>query len=174
MRKLTTDELSIARTAGSRRNPISVLVDNVRSLYNVGSIFRTCDAAGVTKLYLTGFTPYPPRKELEKTALGAIESVPWEYHHDALPLIAQLKSEGFKVVAVEQTEGARNYDSIGASELPVCLVVGHEITGVSSEVLNACDFAVQIPMYGVKHSLNVAVACGIAVYGAVGGMKKSE
>ncbi len=146
---------------------MSVLLDNVRSLYNVGSIFRTCDAAGVAHLYLTGFTPHPPRKELEKTALGAIENVPWEHHADPLSVIARLKKEGTTIVAVEQAEHARRYDDIRAAEFPICLVVGHEITGVSQPVLDACDFAVEIPMYGVKHSLNVAGACGIAVYGAI-------
>lgn len=140
-----------------------MLAHNVRSLWNVGSFFRTCDAFGVEKLYLTGYTGHPPRKEITKTAIGAEEFVPWEHHEDPLPVFEHLKKEGWRLVALELTPQALPLQSfVPASQ--VCLVVGHELTGVPDELLSRCDAVVQIPMLGKKESLNVAVAAGIALY----------
>ncbi len=149
------------------RHPIIVMLDNVRSLYNVGSVFRTCDAARVEKLILTGYTPHPPRKEIAKTALGAIESVPWEYHNDPLIAAMELKQQGVKIAVLEQTDGSIPYYALKPNDFPLCIIAGNEISGVRRELVEIADIAFEIPMYGVKHSLNVAVACGIAVFGAV-------
>jgi len=169
MRKLTHDELKSNRftpdelqTAG--RMPVVVLVDNVRSLYNIGSIFRTSDAVRVQKLYLTGFTPHPPRKEIEKTALGATKTVPWEYFKNQSDAIAAIKQEGFRICLLEQTTGSIPHTSLTKEHLPLCLVIGNEITGISREIIDTADMAIEIPMHGLKQSLNVAVAYGIAIY----------
>ena len=169
MRKLTPLEIERKRHTLEElkvieRHPIYVVLDNIRSVYNVGSIFRTSDAALITKLYLCGYTPHPPRKDIEKTALGAIESVPWEYRENAGEVIKELKSEDVQIVALEITDESIPYYSFKPQKFPVCLVVGNEITGISEDVLSLCDVSVEIPQFGYKHSLNVAVAYGIAVF----------
>ncbi|MDQ1267043.1 MAG: rRNA (guanosine2251-2-O)-methyltransferase, partial [Bacteroidota bacterium] len=148
-------------------HPVSLMLHRVRSLYNVGSIFRTSDSALVKDLVLCEFTPHPPRKEIEKTALGAVDSVPWRYFKKTEDAIGTLKSEGNKIIAVEITDKKRRYDSLKIEEFPLCLVLGNELTGLDDEVLNLCDDAIEIPMHGVKHSLNVSVAAGIVVFEAV-------
>ncbi len=145
------------------RRPVRVLLDNIRSLYNVGSIFRTSDAAGVEKIYLCGITGQPPRAEIHKAALGAEASVPWEYFENPIPVLKKLKSEGYKIVVLEHTDLRQQYHRVDF-EFPLCLVIGHEITGVSDEVVELADAAIEIPMFGVKQSLNVSVAYGIAIY----------
>ena len=154
------------------RHPIIVLLDNVRSLYNVGSVFRTCDAARVERLILTGYTPHPPRKEIAKTALGAIESVPWEYRADPLEAVPTLRSKGVTIAALEQTDSATPYNALSIGQFPLCIIAGNEISGVRKELVEIADLTLEIPMYGVKHSLNVAVACGIAVFSALQIVKK--
>lgn len=149
------------------RHPLSVMLTNVRSLYNVGSIFRSCDAARVEELILCGFTPHPPRKEIEKTALGATETVPWQYFAQASDAIAYLKAKQYKVFAVEIATNARSYDELSSADFPCCLVLGNELTGIDDDIIRLCDGCVEIPMYGVKHSLNVAVAAGIMIFEAV-------
>jgi 23S rRNA (guanosine2251-2'-O)-methyltransferase len=171
-RKLRHDELLHQRLTSEQaqahpRHPISLLLHNIRSLYNVGSIFRTSDAGLVAKLYLCGYTPHPPRKEIEKTALGAVDTVPWEYFADTKQAVKRLQSEGVKIFAVEMTSESRSVYSLRDSDFPMCLILGNEITGVDDDVLEMCDGAVDIPMYGVKHSLNVSVAAGIALFEAV-------
>jgi tRNA G18 (ribose-2'-O)-methylase SpoU len=171
-RKLTHDEISKNRINAHEihskmRNPIYVLADNIRSLYNVGSLFRSADGALVKKLYLTGYTPHPPRKEIEKTALGATLTVPWEYFRDPLDAIAELHDQKVSVCVVEHTNRSIPYYQIQPSEFPICLVVGNEITGVSKEIIEAADMAIEIPMFGTKQSLNVSVAFGIVLYEAV-------
>lgn len=169
MRKLTAIEiekkrLTLEELRAVERHPIYVLLDNIRSVYNVGSIFRTSDAVLIKKLYLTGYTPHPPRKDIEKTALGAIESVPWEYHKDPIEVIRLLKKENVKIVALEITDSSIPYYEMKPEHFPICLVIGNEIVGISDEVLSMCDMSIEIPQFGIKHSLNVAVAYGIAVY----------
>jgi tRNA G18 (ribose-2'-O)-methylase SpoU len=169
MRKLTHAEISIKRLSveqveNASRAPLIVLVDNVRSLYNVGSIFRTSDGAMIEKLILAGFTPYPPRKEIEKTALGSTKSVPWEYTKHPTETIQKLKECGYKICCLELTDKSIHYNDIKKADFPICLVIGNEINGVSKEVIELCDLAIEIPMYGIKQSLNVAVAYGIAVF----------
>lgn len=166
MRKLTHDEISRSRSVASPPSPVplTAILDNIRSLYNVGSMFRTADGAGIQKLVLAGFTPVPPRREIEKTALGATATVPWEYVQDPLEAITALKASGTTVLALEHTDVSRPYTNVSVAEFPLCIVLGNELTGVSNRVLAECDGALEIPMVGVKHSLNVAVAYGIAVY----------
>jgi len=168
MRKLTHAEISRNRIApgesgSADRIPVVALADNIRSLYNVGSIFRTSDGVMIEKLILTGFTPHPPRKEIEKTALGSTRSVPWEYIKDPLEAIAALKQSGRHICCLELTDQSIPYTEVRKEKFPLCLVIGNEITGVSNNVIDACDFSVDIPMSGTKQSFNVAVAYGIAV-----------
>ena len=169
MRKLTHQEISEHRFKPEQlkemeRLPIYVLLDNIRSLYNVGSIFRTSDGARIQKLFLTGYTPFPPRKEIDKTALGATHTVPWEYHKDSLVPIMQLKEQGIRICTLEHTDRSIPYHSLSKSDFPLCIIVGNEITGVRKEIVSATDFAVDIPMFGMKQSLNAAVAYGISVF----------
>ncbi len=145
------------------RTPVYGLLDNIRSLWNVGSIFRTADAVLARKLYLCGMTGKPPRKEISKTALGAEEAVPWEYIADPVKAVLLLRDMGVSVVALEHADRSAAYDAF-EYRFPVCIVVGHEITGVSREVISASDAAVEIPMMGTKESLNVSTAFGVAMY----------
>ena len=172
MKKLTHSEILNERLRPEdahnvERHPVSLMLDNVRSLYNVGSIFRTCDSALASELILCGFTPHPPRKEIEKTALGAVETVPWTYKRSSHEAVNELKSRNIKVIAVEITGKKRPYDTFSADEYPMCLVLGNELTGLDNSLLNLCDDAVEIPMFGAKHSLNVSVAAGIVLFEAV-------
>jgi tRNA G18 (ribose-2'-O)-methylase SpoU len=169
MRKLTHSEIRQQRKDLSNlnsftRNPIYCLCENIRSIYNVGAIFRTSDGAFIEKIFLTGYTPHPPRKEIEKIALGATLSVPWEYRRNSLEVINELKSKNVKICALEITDEKKLIYDITKNDFPLCLIIGNEITGVSKELLNLADIAVELPMFGIKHSLNVAVAYGIAVY----------
>ena len=142
---------------------IVLLVHNIRSLWNVGSLFRTADAFAVEKIYLTGYTAVPPRREISKTALGAEEWIPWEKHDDQLTVIRTLKEDGYRIVALEQTAEAVDLKEY-QPPARFCLVLGHEVLGVSKALLEAADDIVMIPMHGQKESLNVAVAAGIALY----------
>jgi tRNA G18 (ribose-2'-O)-methylase SpoU len=145
------------------KKDIYVLLNNIRSLHNVGSIFRTSDGAGVKKIFLTGQTGYPPREEISKTALGAEECVPWEYYIDPVDCVKKLKKKGIRIVALEVAKNSIDYKKYKPS-YPICLVVGHEISGVSEDLLSFCDDVIEIPMRGKKESLNVSVAFGIGIY----------
>jgi 23S rRNA (guanosine2251-2'-O)-methyltransferase len=143
--------------------PVAVLLDNVRSMYNVGSFFRTGDAAGIEKLYLGGITAFPPKKEVTKTALGADERLPWRHEWDAVPILEELRARQYEIAAIETSLHAVDlFDWQPA--FPVCLVFGHEVDGIQQHILERCDTHVRIPMLGVKHSLNVATAGGVAIY----------
>lgn len=145
------------------RRSIRLLAHNIRSLWNVGAFFRTCDALGVEHLYLTGYTPHPPRKEITKTAIGAEQWVPWEHSRDPLPIIELLKKDGWQIVSLELSPTAIDLSAF-VPDQRVCLIVGHELTGVPEDILLQSDAIVQIPMLGKKESLNVSVATGIALY----------
>ena len=170
--EILVERLSIEEATTIERHPVSVLLSNIRSLYNVGSMFRTCDAALVQELILCGYTPHPPREEIEKTALGAVDTVPWKYHKKEENAILELKEKGIKVIALEITDKKKNYDELIYQDFPLCIVLGNEISGIDNNVLDLCDNAIEIPMYGVKHSLNVSVAGGIAIFEAVRIWKK--
>ena len=168
MRKLSYQEITEQRLSGEQlaraeRFPLYTLLDSLRSLHNVGSIFRTSDAVRLTRLFLTGITGCPPRREIDKTALGAVETVPWEYHEDAVPLIKRLKSEGIKIVVLEHTSQSQSYQDF-FPEFPICLVVGNEVFGAQEKIVELADGAIEIPMYGSKQSLNVTIAHGIVIY----------
>ncbi|MGH2574541.1 MAG: RNA methyltransferase [Ignavibacteria bacterium] len=169
MRKLSHEEVGKKRipleyARKLKRNPIYVLCDNIRSIYNVGSIFRTSDAAFIEKLYLTGFTPCPPRPEIEKVALGSTKSVPWEHFAKPLTAVSKLKNRGVKIACLEITDSSRRYYELSNTDFPLCLILGNELTGVSNELIEASDLSIEIPQFGYKHSMNVSVAYGIAVF----------
>jgi tRNA G18 (ribose-2'-O)-methylase SpoU len=157
-----------ATAAGARYQnmgslPVSILLDNVRSLYNVGSFFRTADAAGIERLYLCGITGRPPKSGITKTALGAEDSVPWEHAWEAVPLLESVRERGHEIAAIETSVHAVDLFD-WRPRFPVCVVFGHEVDGVQPAVSALCDTHVRIPMLGAKHSLNVATAGGVVVY----------
>jgi 23S rRNA (guanosine2251-2'-O)-methyltransferase len=142
---------------------VVIIAHNIRSLWNVGALFRSADAFGVSHIHLTGYTAQPPRKEISKTALGAEEWIPWSYDKDPFEIIERRRKDGFLIAALELTEKSDKLWSVDP-KAPVCLVLGHEVLGVSPELLAVCDKALHIPMQGKKSSLNVSVACGVALY----------
>ena len=147
----------------SNRLPSFALLDNIRSVWNVGSMFRTADAVGLGGLFLTGMTATPPRKDIEKTALGATLTVPWDYWQDSAEAARNIKDQGIALVALEQTSRSVDWQEF-SFPFPHCFIVGHEVSGVRSEILDLADHAVEIPMAGTKQSLNVAVSFGILAY----------
>jgi 23S rRNA (guanosine2251-2'-O)-methyltransferase len=146
-----------------RSLPVSVLLDNVRSMYNVGAFFRTGDAAAIARLYLCGITGHPPKNAIAKTALGAEETVPWEHAWEAAPLLRTLRDTGHELAAIETSSHAVDLFD-WAPRFPVCVVFGHEVDGIQPEISALCDTHVRIPMLGAKHSLNVATAGGVVIY----------
>lgn len=143
--------------------PVTILLDNVRSMYNVGSFFRTGDAARIEKLCLCGITSYPPKHAISKTALGAEETVRWQHSWEPVPLLRGMREGGYEIAAVETTVHAVDLFD-WAPRFPVCVVFGHEVDGIRPEVSELCDTHVRIPMLGAKHSLNVATAGGVVIY----------
>jgi len=168
MKKLKLEELnrlSVAEFKTAKKIPVCILLDNVRSLNNVGSAFRTADAFSVEKLVLAGITGTPPHREIEKTAIGATASVAWSYQEDAAKAAATLKAEGWRIVVVEQTSESIPLQTFSAEPTEkLCLVFGNEINGVSDSVMEVADVAVEIPQSGTKHSLNISVCVGIVVW----------
>ncbi len=165
--KLRGDEmnrLSPEAFRSAEKFPIYVLLQNIRSMWNVGAIFRTCDATRIQKVIITGYTATPPRKEIDKTALGATEWVAWEYVQNPLEAISRLKSQGVTIAALELTTHSTPYDSLSQKHFPICLIVGNEVSGIDDDVLARCDLSLEIPQYGVKHSLNAAVSVGVALF----------
>ena len=168
MRKLTMDELgrkTVEQFKGSLKMPVTVILDNVRSMNNVGSIFRTADAFLVEKIVLCGYTPQPPHRDIQKTALGATETVSWEYSASALESVNKLKELGYRVFAVEQAEKSITLDVFSTGNLDrVGLIFGNEVQGVDQGLIELCDGCVEIPQLGMKHSLNISVAAGIVLW----------
>lgn len=165
MRKLTHEEI-VARQVGGLnkpRLPFYVILNNIRSLHNVGAIFRTADGVGVEKIWLCGITGYPPQGGIAKTALGAQDHVPWEYREDPVALAEEFKEQGYQIVLLEQTAGSVSHD-VFIPRAPVCLIIGNEVNGVSEHLVSLCDAAIEIEMAGIKNSLNVAIAFGVAAY----------
>jgi len=144
------------------KRQIILLAHNIRSLWNVGSFFRTCDCFGVEKLILTGYTATPPRREISKTAIGAEEWIPWEYHEDPKDAILDLSKDGYRIVALEQDKRSVDLSTYKPQD-KLCLILGHEVLGVSKELLVLSDDIIHIPMHGKKESLNVSVAAGVAL-----------
>ena len=168
MRKLRTIEMhrmTVKEFKEARKLPLIVVLDNVRSLHNVGSVFRSCDAFRIEAVYLCGITAQPPSAEIHKTALGAEDSVDWFYFADATEAIAQLHSSGVTIYSVEQTEGAIALQDIKVKQGErYAVVLGNEVKGVQQNVVDLCDGCIEIPQFGTKHSLNVSVAAGIVVW----------
>ncbi len=154
---------SIEQVRAMERTPFFVVLDNIRSIYNVGAMFRTCDAVMAEKIFLCGITGHPPRKDIDKVALGAVDVVPWEYTPTVSETLVKLKENGVKICALELTKESVHYRR-AEYPFPVALVVGNEVTGISDEVLPFVDFAIDLPMLGRANSLNVATAFGIAAY----------
>jgi 23S rRNA (guanosine2251-2'-O)-methyltransferase len=171
-RKLSMDELGrIAPEAyaASARRPLVVVLDDVRSRHNVGAIFRSADSFGIERMVLCGFTPLPPHREIEKTALGATSSVPWSHEPSIGSAIRALHQEGYRVLAVEQTLHAVPLQELGTGpDERIALVLGNELSGVSDEAVAACDGCLVIPQAGSKHSLNVSVCAGVALWWLAG------
>lgn len=174
MRKLSVLEMnrmSVAEFKSSDKTPLAVVLDNVRSMYNVGSVFRTADAFRIETIYLCGITSCPPHAEIHKTALGAEESVDWKYFHDTADAVNELKANGYAVMAVEQAEGSiplqdlgSRLNGLGNSGGKLAVVLGNEVKGVRQDVVDMCDACIEIPQYGTKHSLNVSTAAGIVIW----------
>ncbi len=168
MRKLENSELerkSISDFKLASKTPISIILDDIRSLHNIGSVFRTSDAFLIEKIYLCGISAVPPNKEIHKTALGATETVAWEYHKNILEVIENLKSSSTLVYAIEQVENAMFLDDFQPiKDAKYALVFGNEVYGVSQEAIKLCDGCIEIPQLGTKHSLNISVSAGIVVW----------
>lgn len=159
------DRLSVSQFKESKKAPVVIVLDNIRSQHNIGSIFRTADAFRIECIHLCGITATPPNREIQKTALGATESVEWKYFPSTLESIKELQSGGYEIVAIEQAEGSisikdfepNRYKNIG-------IIFGNEINGVDDEIMDLIDHCIEIPQYGTKHSLNVSVAAGITIW----------
>ena len=174
MRKLGMDELgrkSVSEFRGSEKMPVVVVLDNIRSMHNVGSVFRTGDAFLIEGIYLCGYTPQPPHRDIHKTALGATETIEWKYFDSTAAAVVALREAGYTVFAVEQTEGSISLEDIcsrrgreGGEPGPLAVVFGNEVDGVGAEALALCDGAIEIPQWGMKHSLNISVAAGIVLW----------
>jgi 23S rRNA (guanosine2251-2'-O)-methyltransferase len=168
MRKRLNEELgrkSVDQFRNSDKSPFSIILDNVRSHNNIGSVFRTADAFLVEKILLCGITAVPPHRDIQKTALGATESVLWRHYENTVEAVNELKEEGYDIIAIEQVE-----DSIELQDFKIekgrkyALVFGHEIDGVAQDVVNLCDHYIEIPQFGTKHSFNIAVSAGIVLW----------
>jgi tRNA G18 (ribose-2'-O)-methylase SpoU len=167
-RKLRNEELgrlSVERFRESQKTPLYIILDDIRSLLNIGSIFRTADCYRVAKIYLCGITARPPHRDIRKTALGATDSVEWEYHDDVVELVQELQGQGVKVASIEQAENSTLlHDFQPSAPQGLAIVLGNEVNGVSQAVVDLSDYVVELEHYGTKHSLNVAVCTGIVVY----------
>ena len=168
MRKLENSELerkSVSAFKEAEKTPIIIILDDIRSLNNIGSVFRTSDAFLVEKIYLCGITAIPPNKEIHKTALGATETVSWEYHNDILEVISNLKKESVAVFAIEQVQNSTFLQDFKTEkDKKYALVFGNEVYGVNQKAIEICDGTIEIPQLGTKHSLNIAVSAGIVVW----------
>ncbi len=168
MRKLRNEELdrlTVEELDKTSKNPFVIVLDNIRSMHNVGSAFRTADAFLCEKIMLCGITAQPPHREIHKTALGATESVDWEYHENSLEAINELKAQGYKIVSIEQAEGSISLEKFQLkSDEKLALIFGNEVKGVSQALVDKSDDVIEIPQFGTKHSLNVSVSIGVVIW----------
>ena len=168
MRKLSMEELerkSVEEFKKSEKFPIIAVLENIRSAYNVGSVFRTADAFLIEAIYIIGYSAKPPHKEIKKTALGAEETVPWKYFKTSSEAIADLKDQGLRIFAVEQTENSLKLQDIAfEQEEKIAVVFGNEVTGIEQSTIHLCDGCIEIPQLGMKHSLNIATAAGVVFW----------
>lgn len=178
MRKLKIselDRLSVEEFKETKKTPLIVVLDNIRSLNNIGSVFRTSDAFLIEKIYLCGITATPPHKDIHKTALGSTETVAWEYAENTIDLIEKLKSENVIVASIEQAENATMLNDFQPQpNQTYALVFGNEVKGVSQKVVSASNLILEIPQFGTKHSLNISVSCGVVVWDVFAKMKAAE
>lgn len=166
------DELnrkSVDDYKNANKKPIIVLLDNIRSMHNVGSVFRTSDAFLIEAICLCGYTPQPPHRDINKTALGATETVDWLYFEQTVDAVAELKNKGYTVYAIEQVETSINLEKFAATDKKIAVVFGNEVDGVDDAVLRLVDGFIEIPQLGMKHSLNISVAAGIVLWQLVWG-----
>jgi tRNA G18 (ribose-2'-O)-methylase SpoU len=168
MRKLSNNELnrkSVEEFKATSKTPLIVILDNIRSLNNIGSVFRTADAFLIEKVYLCGITATPPHKDIQKTALGSTESVDWEYEENILKLVTQLQSQNIEVLSIEQAENAIMLpDFTPIKNQKYAVIFGNEVMGVQQEVVDICDDCLEIPQFGTKHSLNISVSVGVVLW----------
>lgn len=167
MRKLSMDELgrmSVADFKIAPKKPIVVVMDQIRSMHNVGSVFRTADAFLINGICLCGFTPQPPHRDIHKTALGATETVDWMYYEHTIDAVTALKKQGYKVYAIEQTEGSIPLNQFDKKEELIAFIFGNEVDGVDASVIALCDGVIEIPQWGMKHSLNISVAAAVVLW----------
>ena len=146
------------------KDPVVVLLNDIRSLHNIGAVFRTCDAMAVEKLYLCGITATPPHREIRKTAIGASESVNWEYQKNAIEVIKKYQKSGYKIIAVEQTDKAISLENFNWNKEKTLLIFGNEVNGVDQDLINESDISIEIPQWGTKHSFNISVSAGIVLW----------
>lgn len=167
-RRKTMDELgrlSAAEAGNTIRNPVIVILDDVRSMHNVGSTFRTCDAFAAEALYLCGYTPAPPHRDIHKTALGATETVKWKHFQQTIDAVNEAKTAGYRIYAVEQAHNSISLNGLTAADSEkIALVFGNEVTGVNDEILEIADACIEIPQWGAKHSLNISVTVGVVLW----------
>ena len=166
MRKLKNNELkriTIEEFKITKKKPIVIILDNIRSAHNVGSIFRTSDAFLIKKIILCGITPTPPSNDIRKSALGSTESIDWEYQENTDKAVDKLKKEGYYIIGVEQAENSTKIIDFKIKK-PMALIFGHEINGVNQDIINKCDEIIEIPQWGTKHSLNISVTAGIVLW----------
>ncbi|WP_452226669.1 RNA methyltransferase [Lacinutrix cladophorae] len=177
MRKLKNSELDRLSVEGFKtatKTPIIIILDNIRSLNNIGSVFRTSDAFLVEKIYLCGITATPPHKDIHKTALGSTDTVTWEYAENTLDIIKKLQEEQVQICAIEQAENATMLNKFTPrATTKYALVFGNEVKGVAQDVVNASDSIIEIPQFGTKHSLNISVSCGVVVWDVFSKMKNT-
>jgi tRNA G18 (ribose-2'-O)-methylase SpoU len=167
------DRINPEEYKASEKTPLIIILDNIRSLNNIGSVFRTADAFLVKKIYLCGITAKPPHKDIQKTALGATDSVDWEYAEDVMEVVSKLQSEGVFVASIEQAELAVNLNDFSVQkELTYAVIFGNEVKGVQQKVVTASDAVIEIPQFGTKHSLNISVSVGVVVWDLFVKMKK--
>ncbi|MBA4140295.1 MAG: RNA methyltransferase [Segetibacter sp.] len=168
MRKLSMDELgrkSVDEFKQAEKTPVIVVLDNIRSMHNVGSVFRTSDAFLLEAIFLCGYTPQPPHRDINKTALGATETVDWIYFTNTIDAVRQLKNKGYKVFGIEQTQESISLEKFNTpAKEKLAMVFGNEVEGVDASVLQLCDGSIEIPQLGTKHSLNISVAAGIVLW----------
>jgi tRNA G18 (ribose-2'-O)-methylase SpoU len=168
MRKLKNselDRLSVEGFKNAKKTPLIIILDNIRSLNNIGSVFRTSDAFLIEKIYLCGITAKPPHKDIHKTALGSTDTVAWEYAENTLELIEKLKTDNIKICSIEQAENATLLNNFKPkTNTTYALVFGNEVKGVAQNVVDASDVVLEIPQFGTKHSLNISVSCGVVVW----------
>jgi len=166
-RKLKLQELnriSVEEYKSSEKTPIVIVLDNIRSFNNVGSVFRSSDCFRIEKIYLCGITAQPPHREIHKTAIGATESVAWEHAENTLDVVEKLKVDNWKTYAIEQTENSVMLNDFDPGQDKIAIVMGNEVEGVQQEVVNACDGVIEIPQIGTKHSLNISVCTGVVLW----------